>query len=156
VVVTSTVTAASSEQAKEDSTFVMTTGNNTTASQNQGCVSFESVNRPGEFLRHQNFVLHLQPNDGSALFAQDSTFCPATGNNGQGTSFQSDNFPGGSCTCSRAGCTSPVTASTPAIRGTPRSAGRMTQAGSCSRGWRRDRGPAADPARLTQNTALSP
>jgi non-reducing end alpha-L-arabinofuranosidase len=94
VVVTSTVTAASSEQAKEDSTFVMTTGNNTTATQNQGCVSFESINRPGEFLRHQNFVLHLQPNDGSTLFAQDSTFCPQTGNNGQGMSFQSDNFAG--------------------------------------------------------------
>jgi hypothetical protein len=94
VVVTSTVTAASSEQAKEDSTFVMTTGNNTTATQNQGCVSFESVNRPGEFLRHENFVLHLQPDDGSTLFAQDSTFCPQAGNNGTGTSFQSDNFAG--------------------------------------------------------------
>jgi len=94
VVVTSNVTASSSAQAKEDSTFVETTGNNTTATQNQGCVSFESINRPGEFLRHQNFILHLQPNDGSTLFAQDSTFCPQTGNNGQGMSFQSDNFPG--------------------------------------------------------------
>ena len=92
VVVTSTVTAASSEQAKEDSTFVETAGNNTSAS--PSCVSFESINRPGEFLRHQNFVLHLQPNDGSTLFAQDSTFCPQAGNNGQGTSFQSDNFTG--------------------------------------------------------------
>ena len=94
LVVTSQVTAATSEQAKDDSTFVMTTGNNTTATQNQGCVSFESVNRPGEFLRHQSFVLHLQTDDGSTLFAQDSTFCPQTGNNGTGTSFQSDNFAG--------------------------------------------------------------
>ena len=88
-VATSTVTAASSEQAKEDSTFVETAGND-----NPSCVSFESVNRPGEFLRHQNFVLHLQPNDGSTLFAQDSTFCPQAGNNGQGMSFQSVNFAG--------------------------------------------------------------
>ena len=42
----------------------------------------------------QNFVLHLQPNDGSTLFAQDSTFCPQAGNNGQGMSFQSVNFAG--------------------------------------------------------------
>ena len=89
VVVTSTVTASSSDQAKEDSTFVETAGN-----ANPSCVSFESINRPGEFLRHQNFVLHLQPNDGSAPFANDSTFCPQAGNNGQGMSFQSVNFAG--------------------------------------------------------------
>jgi hypothetical protein len=89
VVVTSTVTAASGDLAKEDSTFVETAGN-----ANPACVSFESINRPGEFLRHQNFVLHLQPNDGSALFANDSTFCPQQGNNGLGTSFQSVNFTG--------------------------------------------------------------
>ncbi|HEX5192630.1 MAG TPA: arabinofuranosidase catalytic domain-containing protein [Solirubrobacteraceae bacterium] len=88
-VVTSTVTAASSEQAKADSTFVETKGN-----ANPSCVSFESINRPGEFLRHQNFVLHLQPDDGSSLFANDSTFCPHAGNNGHGTSFESVNFPG--------------------------------------------------------------
>ena len=57
------------------------------------CVSFESVNRPGSYLRHQNFQFHLQPNDGSTLFAQDATFCPQAGNSGQGTSFQSVNFP---------------------------------------------------------------
>ena len=32
-------------------------------------MSFESVNRPGSYLRHQNFVLHLQPDDGSSVFA---------------------------------------------------------------------------------------
>jgi hypothetical protein len=57
-------------------------------------VSFESVDKPGSYLRHQNFQVHLQPDDGSTLFAQDATFCPQAGNSGQGTSFQSVNFPG--------------------------------------------------------------
>ncbi len=61
---------------------------------NPSCVSFESINKPGSYLRHQNFQFHLQPNDGSSLFAQDATFCPGPGNSGQGVSFQSVNFPG--------------------------------------------------------------
>jgi hypothetical protein len=61
---------------------------------NPTCVSFESIDRPGSYLRHQNFQFHLQPSDGSPLFAQDATLCPGPGNSGQGTSFQSVNFPG--------------------------------------------------------------
>jgi alpha-L-arabinofuranosidase B-like protein len=61
---------------------------------NANCVSFESVNKPGSYLRHQNFQFHLQPNDGSSLFSMDATFCPGPGNSGQGTSFQSVNLPG--------------------------------------------------------------
>jgi len=41
-----------------------------------GCVALESVNYPGRFLRHRNFVLRLDRQDGTALFAADSTFCP--------------------------------------------------------------------------------
>jgi hypothetical protein len=41
-----------------------------------GCVSLESVNFPGYFLRHRNFVVHLDRQDGSSLFRADSTFCP--------------------------------------------------------------------------------
>jgi len=88
-VVLATVTAASSEADKQDATFVQAAG-----LANPTCVSFESINRPGSYLRHQNFLLHLQPSDGSPLFAQDATFCPGAGNSGQGTSFQSVNFPG--------------------------------------------------------------
>jgi non-reducing end alpha-L-arabinofuranosidase len=75
------VSAASSETDKLDSTFVEAAG-----LANSSCVSFESVNKPGYYLRHQNFVLHLQPNDGSTLFANDATFCPVAGNRGQGAS----------------------------------------------------------------------
>jgi hypothetical protein len=89
LVVTGPVTTSSSAADKQDATFVEAAG-----LANPSCVSFESVNRPGSYLRHQNFQFHLQPNDGSSLFSTDATFCPATGNNGQGMSFQSVNFPG--------------------------------------------------------------
>ena len=57
------------------------------------CVSFESKNYPGDYLRHSNFTLYRQPDDGSSLFAADATFCPVAGMNGQGNSFPSDNYP---------------------------------------------------------------
>jgi len=41
----------------------------------RGCVSLESVNFPGHFLRHRNFVIHLDRADDSELFRQDSAFC---------------------------------------------------------------------------------
>lgn len=87
-VLLSQVTASSPSALKGDATFVKAAG-----LADPGCVSFESVNRPGSYLRHESFVLHLQPDDGSALFAQDATFCPKAGNSGPGVSFQSVNFP---------------------------------------------------------------
>jgi hypothetical protein len=59
---------------------------------NSSCVSFESRNTSGQYLRHQNYQLYLQANDGSSLFAQDATFCPGAGRNGQGVSLRSLNF----------------------------------------------------------------
>jgi hypothetical protein len=89
LVVIAPITASSSATDKQDATWVETAG-----LANPSCVSFESVNKPGYYLRHQNFQFHLQPNDGSVLFSMDATFCPGPGNSGQGTSFQSVNFPG--------------------------------------------------------------
>jgi len=89
LVVVAPVTAGSSSTDKQDATFVEAAG-----LANPACVSFESINKPGSYLRHQNFQFHLLPNDGSSLFSMDATFCPGTGNSGQGTSFQSVNFPG--------------------------------------------------------------
>jgi len=89
LVVVAPVTAGSSATDKQDATFVEAAG-----LANPSCVSFESVNQPGSYLRHQNFQFHLQPNDGSSLFGMDATFCPQAGNSGQGTSFQSVNYPG--------------------------------------------------------------
>ncbi|MFB9235531.1 AbfB domain-containing protein [Plantactinospora siamensis] len=58
------------------------------------CVSFEAVNLPGFFLRHQYFRLFLQQRrEGSWLFDADATFCPVPGLAGAHTSLQSINFP---------------------------------------------------------------
>jgi hypothetical protein len=89
LVVIAPITAGSPATDKQDATWVEAAG-----LANPGCVSFESVNKPGSYLRHQNFQFHLQPNDGSVLFSMDATFCPGPGNSGQGVSFQSVNFPG--------------------------------------------------------------
>lgn len=58
------------------------------------CVSFESVNFPGSFLRHSGFRLRIDGNNGSELFRNDATFCRQPGLIGDGDSFQSKNYPG--------------------------------------------------------------
>ena len=59
-----------------------------------GCLSLESVNLPGYFLRHRNFVLRLEQRDRSELFAQDATFCAAPAQNGNALVLDSINYPG--------------------------------------------------------------
>jgi hypothetical protein len=86
--VTSVITPNSPALDKADATWIVRRG-----LANDACLSFESANFPGDFLRHQNFQLNRRPDDGSALFEQDATFCPQPGKSGQGTSFQSVNFP---------------------------------------------------------------
>jgi hypothetical protein len=86
--ITSVVSSGSSALDKADASWIIRRG-----LANNSCVSFESRNYPGDFLRHQNFQLFRQPMDGSTLFRQDATFCPQAGLSGQGTSFASLNFP---------------------------------------------------------------
>jgi hypothetical protein len=86
-VVIAGVSSSSSSTTKGDATWIVHTGLS-----NSSCVSFESANESGEYLRHSNFELYLNANDGSSQFAQDATFCPQTGKNGQGYSFQSVNY----------------------------------------------------------------
>jgi hypothetical protein len=86
-VVIAPVTSGSSTTDKGDATWVVRAGLS-----NSSCISFESANKSGNYLRHQNFRLYLQANDGSSQFTQDATFCPTTGNSGQGYSFQSVNY----------------------------------------------------------------
>lgn len=57
------------------------------------CFSFESRDTPDSFIRHFNFELQLNANDGSKQFREDATFCPQAGLNGQGSSIQSWSFP---------------------------------------------------------------
>src|SRR5580692_2957134 len=41
----------------------------------------------GDYIRHFDFELYLEPNDGTAQFALDATFCPRAGNSGSDYSF---------------------------------------------------------------------
>jgi non-reducing end alpha-L-arabinofuranosidase len=82
------VTSGSAEQDKGDSTWIVRRG-----LADNSCLSFESRNNPGDFLRHQNLALHVQPFDGTALNRSDATFCPEPGKDGKGNSFRSVNYP---------------------------------------------------------------
>ncbi|MEE4545114.1 alpha-L-arabinofuranosidase B [Streptomyces sp. V4-01] len=86
-VVISPISSSSSATDKADATWTVRAG-----LANGSCLSFESANNTGQYLRHSNFQLRLNANDGTSLFAQDATFCPQPGNNGQGLSFQSANY----------------------------------------------------------------
>jgi non-reducing end alpha-L-arabinofuranosidase len=82
------ITSGSAEQDKGDSTWIVRRG-----LADPSCVSFESRNNPGDFLRHQSSALHMQPFDGTTLNRSDATFCPRPGNSGKGNSFYSVNYP---------------------------------------------------------------
>lgn len=87
-VVTSVIGSGSSSLDRSDATWIVRSG-----LAGGSCVSFESRNYPGDYLRHRNYQLYRQHDDGSALFAADATFCPQAGRSGQGTSFAAANFP---------------------------------------------------------------
>jgi hypothetical protein len=82
------ITSSSAEQDKGDSTWIVRRG-----LADNSCVSFESKSNPGDFLRHENLVLHLQPFDGTALNRSDATFCPEPRKDGKANSFHSVNYP---------------------------------------------------------------
>ncbi|WP_239163317.1 family 43 glycosylhydrolase [Paractinoplanes rishiriensis] len=64
------------------------------ASSADGNVSFESVNFPGNYLRHVNYDFVLAPNDNTATFRNDATFKRVAGlADASAVSFQSYNFP---------------------------------------------------------------
>jgi len=87
---TEVVDAASPETLKKDASWKVVDGLADAA-----CVSFESVNLPGRFLRHADFRLRLDANDGSALYKADATFCPRKAlDGGSGVSLESKNNPG--------------------------------------------------------------
>ncbi|HTJ67130.1 MAG TPA: alpha-L-arabinofuranosidase B [Actinospica sp.] len=87
-VVIAPVTSSSTAQNKADSTWIVTSG-----LANPLCISLESANESGQYLRHSGFELWLEPNDSTYQFAEDATFCPTPGNSGTGYSLQSINYP---------------------------------------------------------------
>jgi hypothetical protein len=81
------VTSSSSSTVKADATWIVQPG-----LANSSCVSFQSANGSGDYIRHSNFQLYLEPNDGTSQFALDATFCPRAGNSGSNYSFMSYNY----------------------------------------------------------------
>jgi hypothetical protein len=86
---TEVVTAGSPALLKNDATYTIRPG-----LADASCYSFESVNFPGQFLRHANSRVRNSVNDGSALLRADATWCARTGLTGSGVSFESWNFRG--------------------------------------------------------------
>jgi len=60
---------------------------------NSACVSFESRDTSGSYIRHSSFALLVNANDGTEQFKEDATFCPQTGLNGQGNSIRAWGYP---------------------------------------------------------------
>lgn len=87
-VVLSAITSSSTRSDKNDATWIVRPG-----LANSWCVSFESKNRPGTYLRHYGFRIYRHPVDDTAIFRADATFCPTEGKNGTGISFVSLNYP---------------------------------------------------------------
>ncbi len=87
--VTQVVTGTSTDAVKKASTFWVRQG-----LASASCLSFESRDVPGQFLRHSGYRVQLAPNDGTSLYAADATFCQRTGLAAGGVSLESYNFPG--------------------------------------------------------------
>ncbi|MFY1683367.1 AbfB domain-containing protein [Micromonospora sp. WMMD730] len=86
---TEVVNADSSALLRNDATYTVRAG-----LADPACYSFESVNFPGQFLRHQESRVRNSPNDGSALLRADATWCARVGVGGSGVSLESYNFRG--------------------------------------------------------------
>ncbi|KAH8704081.1 putative alpha-N-arabinofuranosidase precursor [Talaromyces proteolyticus] len=76
---TQIVSSSSSDDLKQQASWIIHTGLG-----NSDCFSFESKDTPGSYIRHYNYQLQADQNDGSQLFGEDATFCPQSGLNGDG------------------------------------------------------------------------
>ena len=74
-------------ESRQDSTFKQVKG-----LADSSCYSF--VTHDGTYLRHRNFLLRDEPNDGSYLFQQDATFCPRASAYSGAVMLESVNYPG--------------------------------------------------------------
>ncbi|QNE21032.1 beta-galactosidase [Kribbella qitaiheensis] len=87
---TDVIDANSSLTDRRDASFVIRPG-----LADSTCYSLESLNFPGQYLRHSNYRLSKATSDGTATFQKDATFCaqpPRAGGAGN-VSLQSINYP---------------------------------------------------------------
>ncbi|KAI1825958.1 glycoside hydrolase family 54 protein [Xylaria intraflava] len=88
VVDTQVVSSGSSAALKKQASWTVRAGLG-----NSACISFESNDAPGSYIRHSNFDLLVNASDGSKQFNEDATFCPQAGLNGQGNTLQAWGYP---------------------------------------------------------------
>jgi hypothetical protein len=74
-------------ESREDSTFKVVKG-----LADASCYSFAT--HDGKYLRHRNFLLRAERNDGSGLFEQDATFCARPSSYPGAVMLESVNYPG--------------------------------------------------------------
>jgi hypothetical protein len=77
---TQVVSSSSSTALKQQASWTVRTGLG-----NSGCLSFESVDTPGSYIRHSNFELQVNAGDGTKQFNEDATFCPLASFNSAAT-----------------------------------------------------------------------
>lgn len=85
---TQVVTSSSATALKQQASWKVTAGLG-----NSACFSFQSVDTPGSYIRHYDFALLVNANDGTKQFGEDATFCPQTPLNGQGSSIRAWSYP---------------------------------------------------------------
>lgn len=85
---TQVVTSSSSTTLKQEASWTVVAG-----LANSACFSFESVDTPGSYIRHYNYKLVVNANEGTKQFNEDATFCPQSGLEGDGTSIRSWSYP---------------------------------------------------------------
>jgi hypothetical protein len=85
---TQVVSSSSATALKQQSSWVVRAGLG-----NSACVSFESKDTAGSFIRHYNFVLQVAKNDGSKAFKEDATFCPQAGLGGTSSTIRAWGYP---------------------------------------------------------------
>jgi non-reducing end alpha-L-arabinofuranosidase len=85
---TQVVSSSSSTTLQQQASWTVRTGLG-----NSGCYSFESVDTPGSYIRHYDFGLLLNANDGTKQFGEDATFCPQSGLSGSGSGFRAWGYP---------------------------------------------------------------
>ncbi|MFC3576168.1 AbfB domain-containing protein [Streptomyces yaanensis] len=76
-----------SASARQNATFKVVKG-----LADASCYSFATAD--GTYLRHRNFLLRAEGNDGSTLFKKDATFCPRSSSYSGAVMLESANYPG--------------------------------------------------------------
>ncbi len=89
VVRTDSIDGEGAERVRREATFTVRA-----ALDGTDCYSLESLDSPGEYLRHRGSRLVQGRPDGSELFRLDATLCARVGLSGTGISLESGNLPG--------------------------------------------------------------